>query len=486
MQIGVYLLVWLSFGISDESQSIGTLCVSRNHSDETCLDFQLEQLPFFENPHEVTSLKISEVDLGILDPSIFESFINLHELTIEDNNFEILNGPFPVLKQLEKLTITGNALDSIYWERESRENRDLHDNGSGFNEKKILKLLTDDAYEALLNGEHAQDIISHLYAENEDFEIDPDLNKLLMTLVEGLEKKADFFPNNAKRNAFVNLKQLKFLNISYNKLSKLNVDVKFVLPNLESVDLSGNLWNCSEHMIWINSWNVFKSRLNETYCGTAAPVLNGIQISRALSLIHKLDLQCPVRCECSLDRVPKSKAIEASAVVNCSGLGLTRLPEELPMDVILTLDLKNNSVSDLRPLASSQFYRRLNRLFLDNNNISSLSGLEGSAWLSNIHALSLQENKLSYTFLAKHSKNIKDVGFMRCASREGDLNSNKKVTEVALESVCVDESDGTIEIMNLINVALALFTLLLIGNLCYDYYQFRKTGRIPWIVTKMP
>ena len=133
----------------------------------------------------------------------------------------------------------------MFWRRflsilgESRENRDLHDNGSGFNEKKILKLLTDDAYEALLNGEHAQDIISHLYAENEDFEIDPDLNKLLMTLVEGLEKKADFFPNNAKRNAFVNLKQLKFLNISYNKLSKLNVDVKFVLPNLESVDLSG-------------------------------------------------------------------------------------------------------------------------------------------------------------------------------------------------------------------------------------------------------
>lgn len=40
--------------------------------------------------------------------------------------------------------------------------------------------------------------------------------------------------------------------------------------------------------------------------------------------------------------------------------------------------------------------------------------------------------------------------------------------------------------MDVLNVMLALLTILTVGKLLYDYYAYRKTGQLPWLASKLP
>lgn len=55
-----------------------------------------------------------------------------------------------------------------------------------------------------------------------------------------------------------------------------------------------------------------------------------------------------------------------------------------------------------------------------------------------------------------------------------------------MNSVCSDPDEYKVNLMDVLNVILALLTLLTIGKLLYDYYAYKKTGRLPWLATKMP
>jgi hypothetical protein len=46
--------------------------------------------------------------------------------------------------------------------------------------------------------------------------------------------------------------------------------------------------------------------------------------------------------------------------------------------------------------------------------------------------------------------------------------------------------NNAINLMDVLNVILALLTLVTIGKLLYDYYAYRKTGQLPWIASKLP
>ena len=89
-------------------------------------------------------------------------------------------------------------------------------------------------------------------------------------------------------------------------------------------------------------------------------------------------------------------------------------------------------------------------------------------------------------FIAKHKQLVKDVSNVTCGPEEG-INAGKKIVSVELSSICADPDEySKVNLMDVLNVVLALLTIVTIGKLLYDYYAYKKTGRLPWLATKMP
>jgi hypothetical protein len=114
---------------------------------------------------------------------------------------------------------------------------------------------------------------------------------------------------------------------------------------------------------------------------------------------------------------------------------------------------------------------------------------------------------VSQDLLAQYQAVIKDAGEVKCAAREGDENSHEQVrkfysfkfmpglfnvTNIFLQirqlsrSLLCQEPKVGLSGLDILNVALALSIILVLGKLAYDYWSFKTSGRIPWLVAKMP
>ncbi|XP_046878775.1 decorin [Hypomesus transpacificus] len=89
--------------------------------------------------------------------------------------------------------------------------------------------------------------------------------------------------------------------------------------------------------------------------------------------------QCPFRCQCS------------RRVVQCSDLGLTGIPDDLPADTSL-LDLQNNKITEIKENDFKNL-RELHALILVNNQISSIHA-KALAPLGKLQRLYLSKNQL--------------------------------------------------------------------------------------------
>ena len=89
------------------------------------------------------------------------------------------------------------------------------------------------------------------------------------------------------------------------------------------------------------------------------------------------------------------------------------------------------------------------------------------------------------TFIAQYWSLIKDFTKVSCGQNEGE-NAGKKIVAVERSSVCRNPDAGAINLMDVLNVFLALITVCTVGKLLYDYYAYRKTGQLPWLASKMP
>lgn len=79
-----------------------------------------------------------------------------------------------------------------------------------------------------------------------------------------------------------------------------------------------------------------------------------------------------------------------------------------------------------------------------------------------------------------------DSANVTCKYIEGDDNLGNAVLALKRSDVCKVQSQHSIQPLDLINTVLASLIFLVLGKLAYDYYYYRKMGRLPWIVTKMP
>ncbi|KDR21992.1 Protein singed wings 2 [Zootermopsis nevadensis] len=260
---------------------------------------------------------------------------------------------------------------------------------------------------------------------------------------------------------------------------------------------------------------------NETY--PKKPVLP------IMGMLKTLQAECPTapptNCTCHMNYVapnPDGVTLQPFTTINCSYRGLIDLPDKLP-SVTTTLLVKGNQISSLKPLVNNPHYRNVMDMFLDDNHIRSIEALEGTDWLLKFRVLSLRSNQLTEVptyaldnalqrnrnaaivhlgnnpwicdcfftpsfqdFIIKYRKLVKDIDDVRCSSVHGDENSLTQIQALSRSAVCSEPSEYLIQPLDLLNAILASLIVLVIGKLIYDYWSFKKTGKLPWLVAKMP
>ncbi|KAK9881277.1 hypothetical protein WA026_015399 [Henosepilachna vigintioctopunctata] len=328
-----------------------------------------------------------------------------------------------------------------------------------------------------------------------------------------------------KKEFFINFTKLEKLSLKYNNLKYLPKPIE--LPSIKSIYLKGNKWNCSMNLDWILELdeNTVKDYHNLTCHEEPHP---GKPLVEIALFKKEIEQECPHKCSCSLPKVvvePETEILEPIITVNCSHKGFTRFPETLPLKT-KSLYLQGNQITSVLPLKDNPLYTNVLDLYLDDNKISSIEDLEGTEWLTHFRLLSLRGNRLAQIptyaidnglqqntnmpnavrlslgnnpwrcdcpftpvfqeMLQKFSHQISDSSEIKCSYIEGDDNSLVPVLELTRSSVCRIPSDSGIHTLDLINVVLLILIITILSKLAYDYYHFKKTGRLPWIVTKMP
>ncbi|XP_062989877.1 decorin [Elgaria multicarinata webbii] len=127
---------------------------------------------------------------------------------------------------------------------------------------------------------------------------------------------------------------------------------------------------------------------------------------------------CPFRCQCHL------------RVVQCSDLGLTQVPKDLPSDTTL-LDLQNNKITEIKD-GDFKNLKDLHALILVNNKISKISS-GAFAPLKKLERLYLSKNNL------KELPENMPKSLQELRAHENDINKLRKVVFGGLINMIVVE-----------------------------------------------
>ncbi|KAJ1530590.1 hypothetical protein ONE63_005472 [Megalurothrips usitatus] len=329
---------------------------------------------------------------------------------------------------------------------------------------------------------------------------------------------------------FAGLRRLRLLDLSHNQLSTL---AAAVLPaRLQRVRLAGNPWHCTLALAWLTEPSVRRILDDQQAMQCGAALYPRRPVMTVVSLLKRVSDECPASdmCSCELTRVVRD-AREARRdadvgdlvpiiTVNCSHRGLGAMPDRLPANTT-TLLLRGNKISSVGPLVDK--HPGVLDVYLDDNNVESVADLEGSRWLTNFRVLSLRANKLQQLptyaldnalernvhavrvylglnpwrcdcdfmplfqeLLAKYKSLIADWDDIRCESVEGDDNSLKKIHSLSRSAVCREEGAPAVTALDLLNAALGSALVLVLAKLAFDYWQYRRYGKLPWVAAKLP
>ncbi|KAK5640898.1 hypothetical protein RI129_009445 [Pyrocoelia pectoralis] len=324
------------------------------------------------------------------------------------------------------------------------------------------------------------------------------------------------------------LTKIEVLDLSGNSLQSLDPKVIEEINRIPFTNLSNNQWNCSLNLEWVALLNTSSIPGAKNLTCYQQPY-QGIPIIPIAKFKENVHTSCPERCSCTMYDVlrnPKNfDDLERFIEVNCSNRNFLEFPPILP-DKTKTLMLDRNQIRSLLPLINNPLYKDVQDLDLDNNFIDSIEDLEGSSWFINFRVLSLRNNQLvqvpTYAFdnalqenpsmptgvtlflsgnpwkcdcsfippfqdlLRKYKSQVQDVNDIKCSPVEGDKKSPMVIVDMPRSAMCRLPNDYAVNALDLVNGILASLIILILGKLAYDYYHFKRTGRLPWIVTKIP
>ncbi|XP_034832299.1 protein singed wings 2 [Maniola hyperantus] len=324
--------------------------------------------------------------------------------------------------------------------------------------------------------------------------------------------------------------QLRVLDLRNNTLRHMNVSLIRRPPQLETVYLGDNKWDCSDGGLdWLamekENGTVRKKLADYYQLMCHQQLYRGKPLYKVMDIIRMVKVTCPVMCACAMTHVVSDTkgAIIPLITVNCTNKQLKDPPASLPPSTT-TLRLEGNKLTSIRQLVQYPQYQSLMDLYLDNNSIQSVKELEGSEWFSTFRVMSLRGNSLKqipvYAFdkafqannnimhvylghnpwrcdchfvprfqglLLKYKRVIRDLTDIRCAKSDDKTISFVQISTMALGHVCqTSEVNMPISTINIVNLVLLVLILMVVGRFVYDWYRFRATGKLPWISSVMP
>ncbi|XP_029725600.1 protein singed wings 2 isoform X1 [Aedes albopictus] len=376
---------------------------------------------------------------------------------------------------------------------------------------------------------------------NELVELTPNIEKLSITGESLWTLKGDFpmLPylrainftgtklNFTSNSTFRELPALRQVNMRGNALVQV-APFEFSSDHVD-IFLHGNPWNCTNDMIWLlEEQSGFFADKSTLVCKdwkyTGRPVLTAMEYKRNLREHCKNEELRNCTCRISYLRLSDSgRTFHPLITVNCTGKGFYQLPSYLPPNTTV-LHVANNKISSVERLTTIDHYKKVQDIYLDNNKIVSIDILEDSAWLDNFRILSLRGNKISrirvysvehalernthvgqlylggnpwrcgcrfatrmQSFLHKHESVVVDSRNITCyiLDDEGNRSYHYMMT-LTPNDVCRSTAHNKAAVYDVLSIVFASLILLIVIKLAYDYYIYRKYGKLPWLIMKMP
>lgn len=243
--------------------------------------------------------------------------------------------------------------------------------------------------------------------------------------------------------------------------------------------------------------------------------------------LHKLCREDPElrHCSCHISYLRLDEAsneFQPMFSVNCSAAGLTNFPSKLPENTT-TLFITHNMITSLNMLCTrNSTYNNVLDIYLDYNQISDASVLDNCEWFNNFRVLSLKGNQLeripNYAFRNSFEKSqhamklylsenpwlcncrlqprllklcqkyelIVDQKQIRCLSDKNEPNIyGRFLMKLTKNDVC-QVNEFPLNPYEMMSIIFSVLILLLMLNLLYDYYLYKKYGKLPWIVLNCP
>ncbi|CAG7837276.1 unnamed protein product [Allacma fusca] len=323
---------------------------------------------------------------------------------------------------------------------------------------------------------------------------------------------------NSLLDVFPNMEEL---DLSRNNITRLSLKSGDDFLHLPFVDLSGNPLDCTTDFDWIETPKMKLLHPETTVCEVPAHQNKPKPILKVYPLVKKVREECRLNCSCFVDYIfEKGGTIHSKTTVNCSHRNLIDFPDpDMMPHPTDTLDLSHNQISTLDRFVEDESFLKLHimNLYLNDNSITTIHSLDNTGWLFNFQALSLRNNNLTNApvyllekilrenkrlykmdlsnnnwkcdchtvssfklWLLRYHEYVKNIEEVRCSQ------TNEQVRYMKVEEWCqMDDEAPIIEILDLVSITLAFLIVAIICKVYYDYWNYKKHGRLPWLVSKM-
>ncbi|XP_065559345.1 protein halfway-like isoform X3 [Artemia franciscana] len=305
------------------------------------------------------------------------------------------------------------------------------------------------------------------------------------------------------------------------------------IPSLSDKELHGTEFRCSYIATAATQWflGLSKDIIDEPEKNCTGELAQFgtstyLEISKVSQAFNSMTRDCPTECCCWYSQMTYSKEKEDfiyRVEVNCSHKNLTAIPIQKFPNYVSVLDISHNNIKSLRTIKENPHkFENLLVLLANNNNLQSIKDLEASKFGKQFAAVSLTSNSISINedlmkfvttrrksnrygseiwlsnnkiepctchmaqeirpWLWNNSHSIKDHRGIYC------LNNTKHVKMLFLyeESICKKEQNGISQFpWDGFIIFLSLLIALCLSIFFYDFWVYKKTSQLPWIVLKL-
>nr|XP_045594919.1 protein singed wings 2-like [Procambarus clarkii] len=324
------------------------------------------------------------------------------------------------------------------------------------------------------------------------------------------------------------LKELHIVDCFLMKLERLDN-----VTHLHKLNIVDGGVGCEDDKLWLLDWleagrasiskntTCFVPTLN--YMATMYS-FNGRELLMCLGYKKKTQRECVPPCNCSVTGIKDS--LMPIIHVYCRRIGLTELPQ-IP-HYTRRLYLEGNNITNMSLLFTNERYYHIDSISLNHNRITYMDGELYYNYIKNRSldiGILLAHNKLStmpvkemrqlYNEAVKEGKihlptfdlghnpwNCDDCNFLpdfqdlvyyqsikmnffniRCAN--WSTNAGQQVIRLDVKALCAPEPP-LLQPLDMLNICMGILLLLLMLNFLHNFIQYRRHGKLPWIIIKLP